>query len=50
MVADLTDWNAIANPDHVAEIAPNLMARLPMLSDLAGGAFVVIGLPSVATG
>lgn len=50
MVADLTDWNAIANPDQIAEIAPDLMARLLLLSDLAGGAFVVTGLPTVATG
>lgn len=50
MVADLADWNAIAHPDQVAEIAPDLMARLLMLSDLAGGAFVVTGLHTVAAG
>ena len=46
LIADLTDWRAIESPEQVAEMAPDLVVRLLVLSDLAGGAFVVTGLPA----
>jgi len=46
LIADVTDWSAVVSPEQVAELAPDLMVRLLMLSDLAGGAFVITGLPA----
>ena len=43
LIADLTDWGTLASPDNVADGAPDLLIRLLILSDLAGGAFVVTG-------
>jgi hypothetical protein len=44
VIADLTDWGALASPDSVADGAPDLLTRLLILSDMAGGAFLVTGI------
>lgn len=44
LIEDLTDWGALASPYNFADVGPDLLTRLLMLSDLAGGAFLVTGI------
>lgn len=46
MLADLATWADFEVPTGACDVAPDLLARLLVLSDLSGGSFVVTGLPT----
>lgn len=43
VIAELTDWSVHDDPENIIKEAPDLMTKLLVLADLAGGSLIVRG-------